>query len=388
MIKKNNACKICDTKNIKKILRFKNFPLTGIFTRNKNQKANIFNLNLCICNKCSHLQLGSFVSNKILYNKKYANRTSVSHLSEQAFFFLKKFIFKNVKSHKLGNILEIGCNDITMLKKFSRYSKSAVGIDPIWKRKKRFKKGKVSVVGKYIEEVDFQKDVGFQPDIVISTHNLEHIENPKKVLSQLVRNLKDDAIIFIEVPDASSMIKNLRFDQIFHQHYQYFNLNSLKNLAEQIGYEVFDHTINKEFWGGSLLTAIRKKKTQNKLILKKVKNFDGLIIKKFSKFKKKYLSLNKKIVSLKSNIYGYGAGQMTPSFSYHLKNNFKKIINIIDDNKYRNNFYYPELKPQIQFAKKHDLNNDNYYLITALDGTKAIKKKLKNNRINKIITAF
>ena len=246
----------------------------------------------------------------------------------------------------------------------------------------------MSVIGKYIEEVDFQKDVGFQADIVISTHNLEHIENPKKVLSQLVGNLKDDAIIFIEVPDSSSMIKNLRFDQIFHQHYQYFNLNSLKNLAEQIGYEVFDNTINKEFWGGSLLTAIRKKRSKNKLILKKIKNFDRLVINKFSKFKEKYLTLSRKIVSLKSNIYGYGAGQMTPSFSYHLKNNFKKIINIIDDNKYRNNFYYPGLKPQIQFAKRHNLNKNNYYLITALDGTKAIKKKLQNNKINKIISAF
>jgi hypothetical protein len=46
MIKKNKSCKICDSKNIKKILRFKNFPLTGIFTKNKNQKANTFNLNL------------------------------------------------------------------------------------------------------------------------------------------------------------------------------------------------------------------------------------------------------------------------------------------------------------------------------------------------------
>jgi cyclopropane-fatty-acyl-phospholipid synthase len=388
MIKKNNACKICDSKNIKKILKFRNFPLTGIFTKNKNQKANTFNLNLYICNKCSHLQLGSFVSNKILYNKKYANKTSASHLSKQAFSFLKKFIFKNTKSRKLGNILEIGCNDMTMLNKFSKYSKSAVGIDPIWKGKKGFKKGKVSVVGKYIEEVDFQKDVGFQPDIVISTHNLEHIEDPKKILSQLVENLKDDAIIFIEVPDASLMIKNLRFDQIFHQHYHYFNLNSLRNLADQIGYEVFHHAINKEFWGGSLLTAIRKKRSQNKLILKKVKNFDRLIISKFSKFDKKCLRLSRKIDSLKSNIYGYGAGQMTPSFSYHLKNNFKNIINIIDDNKYRNNFYYPELKPQIQFSKKHNLNKNNYYLITALDGTKAIKKKLRNNKINKIISAF
>jgi cyclopropane-fatty-acyl-phospholipid synthase len=388
MIKKNISCKICDSKNIKQVLSFKKFPLTGIFVKNKNQKANIFNLNLSICNECSHLQLGSIVSNKILYNKKYANRTSVSHLSKQAFYFLKEFIFKNNKSKKLGNILEIGCNDITMLKKFSRYSESATGIDPIWKGQKKIKKGKVSVIGKYIEEVNFQKDIRNQPDIVISTHNLEHIENPKRVLSKLVKNLKDETIIFIEIPDSLSMIRNLRFDQIFHQHYHYFNLNSLKNLAEQIGYEVFDYAINKEFWGGSLLTAMRKKKSQSNLNLSKIKNFDKIIINNYSKFKKKYIKLNNKINSIKKNIYGYGAGQMTPSFSYHLKNNFEKIVKIVDDNKYRDNFYYPEIKPKIQFAKKHNLSGDNYYLITALDGTKAIKKKLQKNKINKVISAF
>ena len=47
-------------------------------------------------------------------------------------------------------------------------------------------------------------------------------------------------------------------------------------------------------------------------------------------FKKKYVSLSKKINSSES-IIGYGAGQMTLTFAYHLKSNFKKIKYILDD---------------------------------------------------------
>ena len=42
---------------------------------------------------------------------------------------------------------------------------------------------------------------------------------------------------FIEV-DLDIMIKNLRFDQIFHQHYHYFNFNSLNNLITSLGCKI------------------------------------------------------------------------------------------------------------------------------------------------------
>ena len=34
------------------------------------------------------------------------------------------------------------------------------------------------------------------------------------------------------------MLKNLRFDQIFHQHYHYFGINSLQNIAKKINCEI------------------------------------------------------------------------------------------------------------------------------------------------------
>ena len=173
-----------------------------------------------------------------MYNSKYSTRTSNSHLSKQAYDFLKNFILKSLKTKNFGKIVEIGCNDVTMLKKFSKNAVFALGIDPIWINKKYKNSKKFEVIGKYIENIDFEKDINFSPDIIFSNHNLEHIENPKKSLLNFTKNLDEKTKIFIEIPEESLMIKNLRYDQIFHQHYHYFTLSSLKNLANQKIYNI------------------------------------------------------------------------------------------------------------------------------------------------------
>ncbi len=379
----NIECCVCGKGKLKSITNFKNFPLTGIFTKKFSLKNKNYNLQLGICNICSHLQLKKIVPKAILYNSKYYNRTGKSHLSIQAYDFFKNFIFKTLKKNKLGNLLEIGCNDITMLKKFSRYSKIAFGIDPIW-RGKKYKFRNIKVLGKFIESVDFKKDLNFTPDTIISTHNLEHIENPFKVLQKLSFCINDGATIFIEVPDGETMINNLRFDQIFHQHYHYFTLNSLKNLGNRLGLEVKSFSLNKKFWGGSLMVAMRKNnKIKNKII--KSRNLKIKVKKNFIKFKKKYEIIKKKI-SKSKNLIAYGAGQMTPTFAYHLKSNFRKIKYILDDDKSKNRYFYPKLKPQIIYAKKIKFDKNKHYLITALDGVIPIKAKLKNLNIKKIIS--
>ena len=70
------------------------------------------------------------IFNFILYFKniytppRYYNRTGKSHLSLQAYDYFKN-LYLEIKKIILGNLLEIGCNDITMLKKFSKYSKNS-----------------------------------------------------------------------------------------------------------------------------------------------------------------------------------------------------------------------------------------------------------------------
>ena len=143
----------------------------------------------------------------------YANRTSQSHLSDNAMNFFSSFFNKIIKG-KIDNILEIGSNDLKFAKNLSYKCKNFYAVDPIWIGKKNIGK-KIKVFGNYIEDFSIKKNINEPLDAVISTHNLEHIDNPVKVLKNITTHLKPDGHIFIEVPDADLMIKNLRFDQVF-----------------------------------------------------------------------------------------------------------------------------------------------------------------------------
>ena len=240
--------------------------------------------------------------------------------------------------------------------------------------KKRPPSNKIIVIGGYIEEVNLNK-IDSNIDAIVSTHNLEHLNDPYKVLKKFVDTYDEKTTFFIEVPDADLMIKNLRFDQVFHQHYHYFNYNSLNNLVKRLGCKIISKDINYKFWGGSLMIAFKKNKNVKTKLINKFSSTNKKIIANIKKFKKKLVHLNSKI-SKEENLIGYGAGQMVPSLSYHLANNFSCLEYIIDDNKKRAGFKYPFIQTHIKYFDKKLIQN-KIVLITALDGVSGISRKLK-----------
>ena len=375
-------CCIGERKNLLKIIDLKKFPKTGIYIKKKIQKNFPYYIDqdLKLCMECGHLQLGKFVSPELLYNNLYSNRTSENHLSTNGISFFKSFLYEVTKKKTFGNMLEVGCSDIKLIESLNNNFNHLYGIDPIWISKAKPKDKKFTIIGDFVEKIDFKKQIRNKIDIFISAHNLEHIENPLDMLKTVLRNADNKTTFFIEVPDSDIMIKNLRFDQIFHQHYHYFNFNSLNNLIVRLGCKIIKKKINPNFWGGSILIAFKK---DNSIKKKKLSNnyssIKKKIVKNYKKFKVKYKKLNNLI--LKKNINaGYGAGQMVPSFAYHLKNNLSFMDYIVDDNKKREGEKYPYLKTKIKFFNKRLLLNKNF-LITALDGVVPISNKLKKSNV-------
>ena len=72
---------------------------------------------------------------------------------------------------------------------------------------------------------------------------------------------------------------------------------------------------------------------------------------------------------------------MTPSFAYHLESDLSFLNFIIDDNPKRNNYKYFNLSPKIFFKNKQIINKNDVALITALDGTESISKKLRRGNL-------
>ena len=73
-------------------------------------------------------------------------------------------------------------------------------------KKRPPKSNKIIVIGGYIEEVNLNK-IDSNIDAIVSTHNLEHLNDPYKVLKKFVDTYDEKTTFFIEVPDADLMIK-------------------------------------------------------------------------------------------------------------------------------------------------------------------------------------
>ena len=81
----------------------------------------------------------------------------------------------------------------------------------------------------------------------------------------MISLLSKNGVIVIEVQYLLNTLKDLTFDNIYHEHYNYWSLNSLINFFKQFDLKIFDaETITTH--GGSLRVFL-KKEIKLKLII-------------------------------------------------------------------------------------------------------------------------
>ena len=84
-------------------------------------------------------------------------------------------------------------------------------------------------------------------------------------------------------------------------------------------------------------------------------------------------------------IFAFGAAQMLPIIQYHLGTDFNLISEIFDDNIDRVGKFFPLLDIKIKSIENLNLNSTDTFIITALDSSKPIIKRLLQLSANLII---
>ncbi len=389
IINQRDACSVCGTKDLSEILKLPNLPITGLFSKDKPVNfMSGFNQSLLWCPKCGHGQLHNQINPSILYDSsKYSFKTSISatarHGTENFITFLKKVSLKK----KYNCILDVGCNDLYLLEKLEFLGKYKVGIDPIWSTKAPDNIGEATtVIGETIEEADLTNLLPSKPDLILCRHTLEHIYDPLQILRKLIECSTDDALFIFEFPSFESMIERLRFDQIFHEHLQYFSKSSFEEMLMNSGANLIEFGENYHDWG-ALLIAFKKDPGQRKNY---TFSFTATEInERLDLFRKQLESTYKIIHSLKSDsIYGYGAALMLPVLAYHLNSDLSFLSGIIDDDMNKDGIYYQNLPTQIIHSSKINDLEQLSIVITALDNFKPIMTHLLSVRPRHIIYPF
>ena len=386
-------CRSCGNINLKRVISLGYQPLANNLLNKKEEKCELFPLEMNFCPNCYNCQLSVSVDPKKMFlNYLYTSSTSSSfrnHFIESA----KNYI-KQLKLKKKDYIIDIGSNDGVALKPFKDLGFSnLLGVEPAKNLAKLANKNKIKTFNGFLENKNLQK-LKKNADLILASNVFAHSDKLKEMTECMLKLLNKNGTIIIEVQHLLNTLKDLTFDNIYHEHYNYWSLTSLVNFFKQ-----FESTIFKvekiKTHGGSIRIYIKKGKKIKihksvKILLNEeevfgIKNFKTYqdFGKKINKLKENVVKNIKNLKKTNKKIIGFGA----PAKATTALNFFgisKQIDFIVEDNKLKHNKFIPGVKIKI-IDKKNIKEKDVLVLVLAWNFYNEIKRNnsnLSNNFIN------
>jgi len=385
-VQTRTGCAICGATALTEVVCLPQLPLTGIYVRDHENDSMYPKVDqaLDLCQVCRHGQLRYLLDETYLYEDTYTHRGSESTLAVGVNEFFAAWLEELTRGHTFARVLDVGCGDLYLLRRLAAKGKRLLGVDPIWRGQDHQADPTIAVRGGFINEVDVVDGLGGAPDLIVSNHTFEHIADVGSQLRHLLDIAADGALIAVEVPSFDSLLAGRRFDQVFHQHVNYFSLASFLELIRRSGGNYVGHTHNFSFWGGSLLIAFRKQAGDAQLPAVNPPTADAAID-SWQQFRRQLSVLAEVIERVNEPLSGYGAAQILPMLAYHLQTDLSFLRAIYDDNPRRRGLSYPHLVPTIEQTGAETTFAELAILVTALDSVRPIVRRAAELNARRII---
>ena len=386
-------CRSCGSKNLRRVVSLGYQPLANNLLNKKDEKCELYPLEVNYCSKCHNCQLSVAVDPKKMFsNYLYTSSTSKSfqdHFIKAA----KKYIRDFKLSRKHSYIIDVGSNDGVALKPFKDLGyKKIVGIEPAKNLAKIANKNKIKTINTFLDKKNLGK-IKKNADLILASNVFAHSDKLKEMAECMFKLLSKNGVIIIEIQYLLNTLKDLTFDNIYHEHYNYWSLTSLINFFNQFNAKIF-RAEKIDTHGGSLRIYISKKnkiKIENsvKNLTKEEEKFGIKKFETYQNFGKKVYEIRKNVVKnikkLKkenNKIIGYGSpAKATTALNFFGISN--EIDFIVEDNKLKHGKFIPGVKIPIKNKSKIKDKN-NTVIVLAWNFFKEIK--LSNiNLSNKFI---
>jgi nucleoside-diphosphate-sugar epimerase/quercetin dioxygenase-like cupin family protein len=380
-------CRCCDGKNLKRVISLGYQPLANNLLNSSTDKDEIFPLEVNYCQDCYNCQLSYTVeAEKLFSHYLYLSSTGLSfvnHFKEAAKSYIKQLNLNKDSSH----IIDIGSNDGIALKPFKDLGfKNILGIEPAKNLAKIANNFGIKTLQGFLNK-DLIRKINERADLILASNVFAHVDDIKSMSDCFFSLLKKDGVIIIEVQYLLNTLLDCTFDNIYHEHVNYWSVLSLNNFFKKQDAKLFKvEKINTH--GGSIrvfVTKDKNKKTdisvedfinkEKELGLDKFKIYEEFSI-KVDQIKH---NVNKNITSLKNNkktIVGYGSpAKATTALNFY--NISKEIDFIIEDNSLKQEKFLPGVKIPIK-NKRFLKQKPDYLLVLAWNFFEDIKKNNKD----------
>ena len=367
-------CRICSSTRLDLVFDLGEQPWGNNFlTKQQLGKEEFYPLQLLYCNECSLSQLSYTVKKEIMFSDHTYLSGSTKSLSNH---------FKNVcdllntrfnKDNKRRSILDIGSNDGTFLQHFKNLDWDILGVESSKKISEIANSKEINTINKFFN-LETAKDINSKFDFINASGVFFHLEELHSVAKGIREKLKPEGIFVVQFLYMKQIMKNIAFDQIYHEHLVYYNLNTLSKLLDMHKLEIFDAYLS-DIHGGQMIAFISLKGQYDKTDLLKRLIFDeekSLCNKKESyiEFSEKAKNLKKenliyldKCIQNKKIIFGMGAPVKGNTLLNYFGITTKYLQLLLEINLLRKNLYAPG--SHIPIFMENDVKNlpDIFYVL-------------------------
>jgi NDP-4-keto-2,6-dideoxyhexose 3-C-methyltransferase len=208
---------------------------------------------------CGLVQLRHSVAPRVLYHD-YGYRSGTNEIMRKNLRSIVESVGALVDLQPGDTVLDIGCNDGTLLESYRAQGLDRVGIDPSTNVAEVARSKGFTVENDFFSRAAFERvRPGRKARVVTSIAMFYDLEDPTQFVADVASVLADDGIWVIELSYLPFMLERKSFDTICHEHLEYYALRQIEWMVERQGLQIQRIELN-DINGGSFRLLIRNRK--------------------------------------------------------------------------------------------------------------------------------
>ncbi len=267
MINEISFCEVCGSTDLVSVLDLGMHPLCDdLVPMDSNRKCEEYPIEILHCPKCNTSHQRFQVDKKVLFPRTYHYRAS---LTNDVLDGMKNLVNEHINQYgdiKGLKVLDVGCNDGSLLDYFKEMGASTYGLDPT-----------DAVVDANLKHVCYQKYFDENSaeelhnehglfDIITFTNVFAHISNLETVIKGLSKLMHKSSYLVIENHYLSSILKSNQFDTFYHEHPRTYSLNSFQFIAEKLNLNISSIEFPSRYGGNVRVTLSKQKPVDQETI--------------------------------------------------------------------------------------------------------------------------
>ncbi len=256
-------CRVCGHTDLRPCLDLGAQYLSSMFPADLSYRdvLETYPLDLVLCRKdgsgrqCGLLQLGHHLDLSAMYDA-YPYQSATNSGMRAVLADVAAAGRRAVPLSPGDVVLDIGCNDGTLLSLFTGEGLTLAGIDAAANITPVFSDPALHLSRGYFDRARYE-GLGV-PDarLIFSIAMFYHLADPVTFARDVAACLARDGVWIVQMAYLPSMVETTMYDNIVHEHAGYYGLESLQQVMAQAGLDIVDASLN-DVYGGSYRVFVR-----------------------------------------------------------------------------------------------------------------------------------